>query len=125
MRDLAEVHYPDAEEIRVVLDNLSTHTETALYSTFPAPVARRILRRMSFHYTPKHGSWLNMVELEIGVLAKQCLDRRIPDAETLSAEIPPWVKARNDSGATVKWLFDVERAREKFARSYPDVSEPL
>lgn len=125
MRELAEDHYPDASLIRVVLDNLSTHTERALYESFAPERARSILRRLRFHYTPKHGSWLNMVELEIGVMSKQCLDRRIAEVDTLAAEVRTWAQERNASGATIKWLFRVEDARAKFARSYPDVSEPL
>ncbi len=87
MRDLADIHYPDADQIRVVMDNLSTHTAGALYETFPAPEAHRILQRLEFHYTPKHASWLNMVEIEIGVLRGQCLDRRIGDRAVLNTEV--------------------------------------
>jgi transposase len=118
MRDLVDVHYPDADCIRVVLDNLSTHSEAALYDAFEPAEARRILRKLEFHYTPKHASWLNMVEIEIGVLKAQCLDRRIPDVATLRAEIAAWEKARNASGAQIRWLFTVERAREKLGRAY-------
>lgn len=119
MRDLIDVHYPKAERVRVVLDNLSTHTPSALYQTFPAAEARRILRRLEFHYVPKHASWLNMVEIEIGVLKGQCLSRRIADRVTLEAEIKSWQRARNQSGARITWLFTVERARRKMARAYP------
>ncbi|MHB8877171.1 MAG: IS630 family transposase [Myxococcaceae bacterium] len=119
MRDLTDKHYPDADSIRVVLDNLSTHTPAALYETFAPEEARRILRRLEFHYTPKHASWLNMVEIEIGVMVKQCLDRRIPDKETLVSEVSRWEARRNKDGARIKWLFTVERAREKLGRSYP------
>src|SRR6516164_2384206 len=90
MRDLVDIHYPAAEKIRVVLDNLSTHSAAALYQALPAEEARRVLRRLEFHYTPKHASWLNMVEIEISVLSSQCLDRRIPDRRTLTAEIAAW-----------------------------------
>ena len=90
MRELADVHYPKAERIRVVLDNLSTHSAGALYQAFPAGEARRVLRRLEFHYVPKHASWLNMVEIEIGVLRGQCLDRRIDSYERLVAEIAAW-----------------------------------
>jgi len=89
MRELSDVHYPHAERIRVVLDNLSTHSAGALYESFPLQEARRVLRRLEFHYVPKHASWLNMVEIEIGVLRTQCLDRRIEDPEELAAEMPP------------------------------------
>ena len=120
MRDLVDIHYPDADRIRVVLDNLSTHSQAALYDSFDPAEARRILRRIEFHYTPKHASWLNMVEIEIGVLVGQCLDRRIPDKATLVAEIAQWERRRNDSGARIKWMFTVDRARIKLARSYPN-----
>ena len=119
MRDLVDVHYPKAERIRVVLDNLATHTQAALYRSFPADEARRILRRLEFHYVPKHASWLNMVEIEIGVLKGQCLSRRIADRATLVSEIASWQRGRNRSGARIKWLFTVERARRKMARAYP------
>jgi transposase len=121
MRDLVDVHYPGADKIRVVLDNLSTHTAGAVYQTFPAPEARRIMRRLEFHHTPKHASWLNMVEIEIGVLARQCLDRRIPDIETLKAETIAWTGTRNASGANIEWMFDVEAARVKLGKSYPEI----
>jgi len=119
MRDLVDIHYPQAQEIRVVLDNLSTHSAGAIYETFPAPEARRILRRLDFHYIPKHASWLNMVEIEIGVLRGQCLDRRIADREELIAEIAAWQRQRNDAGARINWMFTTERARSKMARAYP------
>jgi transposase len=128
MRDLVDVHYAQAELIRVVLDNLSTHTAGALYETFPAPEAHRLLQRLEFHYTPKHASWLNMVEIEIGVLRGQCLDRRIGERERLVAEINAWEKQRNETGARIKWMFTTERARVKLARAYPKAakeSEPL
>lgn len=125
MRELSDVHFPDADRIRVVLDNLSTHTPAALYSSLPAEDARRILRRIEFHYTPKHASWLNMVEIEIGVLQRQCLSRRIPDRDTLEAEIAAWEQQRNDSQARINWMFTTEKAREKLAKAYPktDTSE--
>jgi transposase len=121
MRDLSDIHYPDADRIRVVLDNLSTHTAGALYDTFPAPEAHRILQRLEFHYTPKHASWLNMVEIEIGVLRGQCLDRRIGEREVLVAEINAWQRQRNASRARIKWKFTTEKARSKLARAYPDI----
>jgi transposase len=119
MRDLVDVHYPNAKRIRVVLDNLSTHTAAALYETFSPEEARRILRKLEFHYTPKHASWLNMVEIEIGVMAGQCLDRRIPSKAILVDEVAHWERARNAEGATIKWLFTVDRARGKLGRKYP------
>jgi transposase len=120
MRDLVDLHYPRAELIRVVLDNLSTHSPGALYEAFPAPEAHRILRRLEFHYTPKHASWLNMVEIEIGVLRSQCLDRRIGDRKTLESEIDAWQGQRNATGARIKWMFTTQRARIKLLRAYPD-----
>ncbi len=120
MRDLVDVHYPDAKRIRVVLDNLSSHTKAALYRTFPADEARRILRRIEFHFVPKHASWLNMVEIEIGVMKKQCLQRRIGDRETLSRELDAWKHARNQDGAQIEWLFTVDKARQKMGRAYPE-----
>lgn len=125
MRELSDVHYPQAESIRVVLDNLSTHSAAALYETFSPAEARRILRRLEFHYTPKHASWLNMVEIEIGVLRTQCLDRRIPDPQTLESEIAAWLQQRNASGARVQWMFDAERARQKMGRLYPTPATAL
>jgi hypothetical protein len=104
----------------VVLDNLSTHSPGALYEAFPAQEARRIIRRLEFHFTPKHASWLNMVEIEIGVLRCQCLDRRIDQKDRLVAEISAWENQRNRSGAGIKWMFTTERARAKLARAYPD-----
>jgi len=120
MRDLVDVHYPQADLVRVVMDNLSTHTAGALYEAFPAPEAHRILRRLEFHYTPKHASWLNMVEIEIGVLRGQCLNRRIGEREQLVSQIAAWEKQRNKAGARIRWMFTVERARTKLARAYPD-----
>jgi transposase len=119
MRDLVDVHYPGAERIRLVLDNLSTHSPAALYETFSAEEARRILRRLEFHYTPKHASWLNMVEIEIGVMVDQCLDRRIADKRTLVREVAAWERRRNAEKGRINWLFTVERAREKMRRAYP------
>ena len=120
MRDLTDVHFPKAKRIRVVLDNLSTHSAGALYQTFPACEARRILRRLEFHYVPKHASWLNMVEIEIGVLRSQCLDRRISTIERLASEIAAWERQRNTSGARIKWMFTSAKARAKMGRAYPE-----
>jgi transposase len=121
MRDLVDVHYPAAERIRVVMDNLSTHTPAALYESLEPIEARRILRRLEFHYTPKHASWLNMVEIEIGVMVSQCLDRRIPSKAILVKEVKAWERARNRDKSRIKWLFTLERAREKLGRAYPVV----
>lgn len=119
MRDLVDIHYPQAELIRVVLDNLSSHSPGALYEAFPAPEAHRILRRLEFHFTPKHASWLNMVEIEIGVLRGQCLDRRIDNREKLITEVAAWERLRNNAGARIEWMFTTDRARSKLARAYP------
>lgn len=119
MRDLVDIHFPQAEEIRVVMDNLSTHCAGALYQAFPAAEAHRLLRRLDFHYTPKHASWLNMVEIEIGVLRGQCLDRRIGERQQLVDEIAAWERQRNADGAQIKWMFTTQRARAKLARAYP------
>jgi len=119
MRELVDTHYPNADVIRVVLDNLSSHSRGALYEAFAPAEARRVLSRIEFHYTPKHASWLNMVEIEIGVLRAQCLDRRIGERRLLEREVAAWERARNASGARIKWMFTTERAREKMARVYP------
>lgn len=120
MRDLVDVHYPKAEVIRVVMDNLSTHSAGALYEAFPAPEAHRILQRLEFHYTPKHASWLNMVEIETSVLRSQCLNRRIGERKKLVSEIDAWQKQRNSDKARIKWMFTTDKAREKLARTYPN-----
>ena len=125
LRELVDVDYPGATCIRVVQDNLSTHTPGALYEAFPAPEAHRILERLEFHYTPKHASWLNMVEIEIGVLKGQCLDRRIDDRVELEREIAAWQRRRNAAGARVKWMFTTEKARAKMGRAYPKPSAPF
>src|SRR5690349_11495977 len=118
MRELAEVNFPHDGRIRVLLDNLSTHTPGALYEAFPAPEARRVLRRLEFHFTPEHASWLNMAEIEIGVLRGQCLDRRIGERDQLEREIAAREQARNAAGARVRWLFTTEKARAKMGRAY-------
>lgn len=119
MRELVDVHYPHAERIRVVLDNLSTHSPGALYTAFPPQEARRVLQRLEFHFTPKHASWLNMVEIEIGVLRCQCLDRRIGDRARLVAEVAAWERERNQSSTRIRWMFTAAKAREKMGRAYP------
>lgn len=119
MRELTDIHFPEAAQIRVVLDNLSTHSAASLYNAFAPAEARRVLRRLEFHYTPKHASWLNMVEIEIGVLRSQCLDRRIASREKLVAEIAAWEKRRNSSAARIKWMFTTDQARQKMQRAYP------
>jgi hypothetical protein len=122
MRYLVDELFPEADKIIIVLDNLNTHTPAALYEAFEPAEAKRILDRLEFHYTPKHGSWLNMVEIEIGVLAEQCLDRRIPDRETLASEIAAWEAFRNEQKATVDWQFTTTDARIKLKRLYPTLS---
>jgi hypothetical protein len=119
MREISDVYFPKAEKIRVVMDNLSTHSPSALYQVFPPAEARRVLRRLEFHYTPKHASWLNMVEIEIGVLRSQCLDRRIDSRERLVSEIAAWECQRNNSRARISWMFTAEKARKKMAHAYP------
>jgi transposase len=119
MREISDIHFPKAEKIRVVLDNLSTHSASALYQTFPPAEARRVLRRLEFHYTPKHASWLNMVEIEIGVLRSQCLDRRIDSRKRLVSEIAAWERQRNASRSRIRWMFTAEKARQKMATAYP------
>jgi hypothetical protein len=125
LRELVDVDFPDAARIRVVQDNLSTHTPGSLYETFPAAEAHRIRERLEFHYTPKHASWLNMVEIEIGVLKGQCLDRRIDNPEELAREIAAWQRRRNAAGARVKWMFTTEKARAKMGRAYPKPNAAL
>ena len=104
---------------RVVLDNLSTHSAGSLYETFSAPQAHRILDKIEFHFTPKHASWLNMVEIEIGVLRTQCLDRRIDNRDRLVSEIAAWERQRNRARASINWMFSLEGARNKLAKRYP------
>jgi hypothetical protein len=123
MRRLAEEHYPQAEKIRIVLDNLSTHTGAAFYESFSAEVGRKLAQRIEFCYTPVHGSWLNMVEIEISVLVRQCLKRRLPDMETLEREAKAWCKERNRLGASVNWRFTTEDARIKLRSLYPSTEK--
>jgi hypothetical protein len=119
MRDLVDGDFPEAEKIRLVVDNLNTHTPAALYETFPAAEAHRIRQRLDFHYTPKHGSWLNMVEIELSVLAGQCLKRRLPNRESVQQEVAAWERQRNATKATVQWRFTTSEARIKCKRLYP------
>jgi transposase len=122
LRDLVDLHYAGTERILLVLDNLSTHAPAALYEAFPPAEARRLCSRLEFHYVPKHASWLNMVEIEIGILSAQCLDRRIADLPTLTAEVDAWTRARNAAGARVRWMFGIEQARTKLGHAYPTVA---
>jgi transposase len=121
IQELVDVHYPQAERIVLVLDNLNIHVPAALYETFPAPEARRLVERLEIHYTPKHGSWLNMAEIELAALAQQCLDRRFPDQETLCQEAAAWETARNAEEVTVDWRFTTEDARIKLKHLYPSI----
>ena len=114
--------YPDAEVIRVVLDNLNTHKAASLYAAFPPEEARAIARKLEFHYTPKHGSWLNIAEIELAVLSNMCLSQRIPDEEALLYEIAANVRERNAKTIPVKWKFSTQDARRKLARMYPRFS---
>jgi hypothetical protein len=119
LRDLVDVQYPQAATIVLVLDRLNTHTPAALYAAFPPAEAWRILQKLEWHYTPTHGSWLNMAELEWSVLSRQCLRRRIPDQATLEAELAAWVESRNAEGITVDWQFTTEEARHRLHWLYP------
>ena len=119
MRALVDEHYPEAPVIAVVMDNLSTHSPAALYQTFSPSEARRLVKRLDFHDTPKHGSWLNMAELEFAILSRQCLHRRLPDPTTLRKEIAAWETRRNQSRATAHWRFTTAQARTKLQRLYP------
>ena len=123
MSYLVDELFPEAEKVVVVLDNLNTHDPASLYEAFEPAEAKRILDRLEFHYTPKHGSWLNMVEIEIGVLCEQCLADRLPDEDTLRREIAAWEKERNDQQATVNWHFTTIDARNKLKRLYPVISK--
>jgi hypothetical protein len=119
LRDLSDTHFPNAAKIVLVQDNLNTHAKASLYEAFPAPEARRLAERFEWHYTPKHGSWLNMAESELGVLSTQCLDRRIPDKQTLTREVAAWEENRNTLHAKANWQFTTADARIKLKRLYP------
>ncbi len=119
MRWLVDEAYPEAEVLRVAMDNLNTHRPASLYETFPAAEARRIAKRLEFHYTPKHGSWLNMAEIEFSVLSRSCLRQRLPGEEALRREVQALVKERNAAQATINWRFNTQDARTKLHRLYP------
>ena len=119
MKWLVDEGYPDAKVVRVVLDNLNTHKLASLYATFPAPEARRIARKLEFHHTPKHGSWLNVAESELAVLCNQCLDRRLPTLSTVQKEVAAWERQRNAEEVTIHWLFTTAHARRKLRHAYP------
>lgn len=119
MQWLVDARYPEAEVIRVIMDNLNTHKPASLYEAFAPAEARRLLKQLEFHYTPKHGSWLNMAEIELSIVNRQCLDRRIPDDATLQRAITAYEDTRNAAKATIEWRFTTTAAREKLHRLYP------
>jgi len=119
MRDLVDVHYPDAEKIVLVMDNLNTHNPGALYERFTPAEAHRISNRIEWHYTPEHASWLNMAEIELSVLTRQCLKGRVPDRATIAQRVTAWTKHRNTMGANISWQFTTQDARIKLRRLYP------
>ena len=123
MKELVDEFYPNAERIRVVMDNLNTHNLAALYEAFEPQEARRLVNKLELHYTPKHGSWLNMAEIEFSALFRQCLDRRIPDAETLASEVAAWEADRNTQQTTANWRFTTDDARIKLRRLYPSLDD--
>ena len=122
MKYLVDVRYPDARQITLVHDQLNTHVPASLYKAFEPVEAKRILDKLEFHYTPKHGSWLNMAEIELSVLARQCLDRRIPDKATLEKEVAAWEERRNRHSRTLDWQFTTVDARIKLKRLYPSIT---
>lgn len=119
IKELVDVRYPDARKILLVMDNLNTHAGSSLYKAFPPEEAQRILKKLEFHYTPKHGSWLNIAEIELSVLSRQCLNCRIPDQETFIREVKKWEENRNNSANKINWQFTTEDARIKLKRLYP------
>jgi hypothetical protein len=121
IKELLKIHYPHAKKVLLVMDNLNTHTGASLYDTFTPAEARSLLSRLEFHYTPKHGSWLNIAEIELRVLTGQCLNRRIPDKQFLQEEVFHWQNQRNHENAQVNWRFTTEDARIKLKRLYPTI----
>ena len=121
IRDLLDIRYSNAKQVTLVMDNLNTHVPASLYKAFEPAEARRLLDRLEIHYTPKHGSWLNMAEIEFSHLSRQCLDRRIPDQETMRKEIDTWVQQRNQNPRPMGWRFTTEDARTKLKRLYPTI----
>ena len=121
MRDLVDIHFPDAEVIMIVMDNLNTHKFASLYHAFPPEEAKRIIDKIDIHYTPNHGSWLNMAEIEFSVLHRQCLKARIPDQETLIEKVSAWEKRRNSLDVSVNWQFTTDDARIKLKSLYPAI----
>mgnify|MGYP003695115027 CR=1 FL=1 len=123
MKELVDDHYPEAEKIHVVMDNYGTHKAGSLYKAFEPEEALRILNKLEFHYTPKHASWLNMVEIEIGNMNQQCLDRRIPSWDELKSELEAWETRKNNAGDTINWMFNVDSARKKLTRAYETLNQ--
>ena len=119
IKDLVDVHYPHAEKIVLVMDNLNIHSPASLYAAFPPAEAKRLADKLEIHQTPKHGSWLNAAEIELAILSAQCLDRRIPDRDTLRQEVAAWEETRNALGAAVTWRFTTDDARTKLRHLYP------
>ncbi len=119
VRELADVHYPRAKKIRMVQDNLNTHDGASLYEAFPPAEARRLLDKIEWHYTPKHGSWVNMAETEIGIMNRQCLNRRLDSQETIASEVAAWATKRNALEARIHWSFTLAVARQKLRKLYP------
>jgi hypothetical protein len=123
VRDLLEVHYPQAKKIRLVQDNLNTHDGASLYEAFPPEVARRLLDRIEWHYTPKHGSWVNMAETEIRIMNGQCLDRRLDSQGIIAREVAAWEAKRNTQQARIHWTFTLAAARRKMRKLYPSIED--
>jgi DDE superfamily endonuclease len=123
IKEMVDERYPEAERIVLVMDNLNTHSPSSLYETFEPKEARRLAEKLEIHYTPKHGSWLNMEEIELSVLSRQCFDRRVPDFQTLEAEARAWQEWREQKGGKIKWRFKTDDARIKLKRLYPSLQE--
>ena len=123
IKELVDVRYPEAERIVLVMDNLNTHSPASLYEVFPPEEAKRLADTLEIHYTPKHGSWLNIAEIELSVLSRQCLERRVPDMETLQVEVAAWQERRNAAERSINWRFTAEDARIKLKKLYPSIQE--
>lgn len=123
IKELVDEHYPHADKILLVMDNLNTHNGSSLYEAFEPAEAKRILDKLEIHYTPKHGSWLNMAEIELSHLSRQCLDRRIPDKETLVREVAAWNEQRNEENSVIDWQFTTADARIKLKKLYPVIKK--
>jgi DDE superfamily endonuclease len=123
VRELIDVHFPEAETIQLVMDNLNTHTPASFYEAFEPAEARRLAEKVEIHYTPKHGSWLNMAEIELSILDRQCLDRRISDQATVQQEVAAWESERNARQMTIDWRFTTADARIKLKRLYPSIGD--